>query len=341
MGYARVINKAGHDVAFCRPDLAEKSWLHGPGDDAKLLRDDLTKAAPVPFLQRDITALACAIPAVGHPTFAGTKSAFTDLTAKVKPGDFVYLHLSGSGAQATALNPEAEQGPSSQPDAGFEEPGMAAEGQFVAYFSAQTHEATAERIRRCMIRRANMRPRPNCLSGMPCPRPTPRLHWIRRWLHFQRHLTCGSSMCLAAKDADSPGAVLAETNRRMDRATNLQKLGNAVGKHPANGLFKIGNAVFGSKHINVVPTPAKEQSPAENLTFLAQGCLDCPREITAKAMLKNLFSIAERGGFSRSTYAPLQVNMPPQDQTCGGMFYNHPMITGFLTSLRRDPRQRI
>ena len=90
------------------PTLAEKFWLNGPGNDVALVKSYLTEASPVPFADGDITMLADAIPGAGQPTLSGIRGAFADLTAKVKPGDFVYLHFSGHGSQAPALHPETE-----------------------------------------------------------------------------------------------------------------------------------------------------------------------------------------------------------------------------------------
>ena len=39
------------------------------------------------------------------PTLAAIRGAFAELTAEVQPGDFVYLHFSGHGTQAPALDP--------------------------------------------------------------------------------------------------------------------------------------------------------------------------------------------------------------------------------------------
>lgn len=90
------------------PTLAEKFWLNGPGNDVELVKSYLTGASPVPFSESDITVLADAIPGAGQPTLAGIRGAFADLTAKLEPGDFVYLHFSGHGSQAPALRPEEE-----------------------------------------------------------------------------------------------------------------------------------------------------------------------------------------------------------------------------------------
>ena len=42
------------------------------------------------------------------PTLAAIRGAFAALTAEVQPGDFVYLHFSGHGTQAPALDPATE-----------------------------------------------------------------------------------------------------------------------------------------------------------------------------------------------------------------------------------------
>ncbi|MEP6565397.1 MAG: caspase family protein, partial [Mesorhizobium sp.] len=91
------------------PNLPQKNWLIGPKNDAGLVRDYLLKntPAPVKFAAENVTLLAKDVEgANGLPTHAAIKAALADLAAKVKRDDFVYLHLSGHGAQ----QPEAKKG---------------------------------------------------------------------------------------------------------------------------------------------------------------------------------------------------------------------------------------
>src|SRR5690606_11491119 len=45
------------------------------------------------------------------------------------------------------------------------------------------------------------------------------------------------------------------------------------------GLFAIGGEALGQERMIVVVTPAKQHSPVENLSFLAQDALDMTREV--------------------------------------------------------------
>lgn len=90
------------------PALEERFWLNGPSNDVALVQTYLTTAAPVPFAAENVTVLADAIEGGTAPTLAAIRQGFADLTARVQPGDFVYLHFSGHGTQAPALDPEAE-----------------------------------------------------------------------------------------------------------------------------------------------------------------------------------------------------------------------------------------
>jgi hypothetical protein len=89
-------------------NFPEKDWLNGPGNDVSLVAAYLTAAAPVPFAPGNVTVLADAVPGAGRPTLAAIRGAFADLTARVQPGDFVYLHFSGHGSQVPALDPDSE-----------------------------------------------------------------------------------------------------------------------------------------------------------------------------------------------------------------------------------------
>lgn len=90
------------------PALEERFWLNGPSNDVALVKTYLTTAAPVPFAPENVTVLSDAVEGTPAPTLAAIRQGFADLTARVAPGDFVYLHFSGHGTQAPALDPEAE-----------------------------------------------------------------------------------------------------------------------------------------------------------------------------------------------------------------------------------------
>lgn len=89
-------------------NLDEKSWLKGPANDVRLVRTYLTTAAPVPFDADNVTVLADGVEGARLPTLSEIRMAFADLTKRVQPGDFIYLHFSGHGSQAPAANPETE-----------------------------------------------------------------------------------------------------------------------------------------------------------------------------------------------------------------------------------------
>jgi hypothetical protein len=90
------------------PNLDERFWLKGPGNDVVLVRRFLTEAAPVPFDPANVTVLADGVEGAEAPTLGAIRAAFADLTARVAPGDFVYLHFSGHGSQAPAADPDSE-----------------------------------------------------------------------------------------------------------------------------------------------------------------------------------------------------------------------------------------
>jgi hypothetical protein len=89
-------------------NLAERWWLKGPGNDVQLVAQYLTTQAPVPFAPENVTVLSDGVEGAPLPTLAAIRSAFAELTAEVQPGDFVYLHFSGHGTQAPALDPATE-----------------------------------------------------------------------------------------------------------------------------------------------------------------------------------------------------------------------------------------
>ncbi len=90
------------------PNLKQDFWLKGPSNDVKLVETYLTTAAPVPFAPENVTVLADGLPGRQAPTLAAICTAFADLAQQAQAGDFIYLHFSGHGSQAPALNPETE-----------------------------------------------------------------------------------------------------------------------------------------------------------------------------------------------------------------------------------------
>lgn len=90
------------------PNLEERWWLKGPANDVQLVATYLTTEAPVPFAADHVALLSDGVPGAPPPTLAAIRAAFADLTAKVQPGDFVYLHFSGHGTQAPAQDPASE-----------------------------------------------------------------------------------------------------------------------------------------------------------------------------------------------------------------------------------------
>ena len=89
-------------------NLDERWWLNGPANDVQLVRDYLTTEAPVPFAAENVTMLTDGVEGVEPATLAAIRAAFADLTEKAQPGDFIYLHFSGHGTQAPALDPDSE-----------------------------------------------------------------------------------------------------------------------------------------------------------------------------------------------------------------------------------------
>lgn len=89
-------------------NLEERWWLNGPSNDVELVRDYLLTSAPVPFTAGNITLLADRIDGAEPATLANIRAAVADLTARIQPGDFVYLHFSGHGTQAPAADPASE-----------------------------------------------------------------------------------------------------------------------------------------------------------------------------------------------------------------------------------------
>ncbi|MEL7272123.1 MAG: caspase family protein [Pseudomonadota bacterium] len=90
------------------PNLDEKFALTGPKNDAKLVRNYLTGNSFAPFKAGNIITLADGVEGAKAPTLAAIREGFKALEAKAQPGDFIYLHFSGHGSQAPALNPDEE-----------------------------------------------------------------------------------------------------------------------------------------------------------------------------------------------------------------------------------------
>lgn len=90
------------------PSLEERWWLKGPANDVQLVAQYLTNDAPVAFAAENVTVLSDGVAGAGAPTLQAIRGAFAELTAEVEPGDFVYLHFSGHGTQAPALDPATE-----------------------------------------------------------------------------------------------------------------------------------------------------------------------------------------------------------------------------------------
>jgi hypothetical protein len=65
------------------------------------------------------------------------------------------------------------------------------------------------------------------------------------------------------------------------------------------GLFKISDSVLGAERMLVVVTPAKPQSPVEDLSYLAQDALDVTRSLGGSAFNDALaeagFGLSTRG----------------------------------------------
>ncbi len=89
-------------------NLDQKYWLKGPANDVRLVQTYLTTQSPVQFMPQDVIVLADRVKGAKAPTLAAIRAAVADLTARVQPGDFVYLHFSGHGSQSPALQPETE-----------------------------------------------------------------------------------------------------------------------------------------------------------------------------------------------------------------------------------------
>lgn len=91
------------------PNLRPEHALVGPNHDAVLVQEYLIGNAPVKFDAANVKVLADNLDiAGGSPTHQNILGSIADITAKAKPGDFVYLHLSGHGSQQPAIDASTE-----------------------------------------------------------------------------------------------------------------------------------------------------------------------------------------------------------------------------------------
>lgn len=91
------------------PNLDERFWLKGPANDVALVKTFLTTNISKKFEPSNITVLADGLQDYAAPTLDAIRRAFGEIAQKAQQGDFVYLHFSGHGSQAPALNPDQEQ----------------------------------------------------------------------------------------------------------------------------------------------------------------------------------------------------------------------------------------
>ncbi|WP_099825180.1 caspase family protein [Oceaniglobus indicus] len=90
------------------PNLDERFWLKGPANDVDLVHRYLMANTAAPFDPANITLLADGLDGGRAPTLAEIRAEMARLTDTVGPDDFVYLHFSGHGSQAPALDPSTE-----------------------------------------------------------------------------------------------------------------------------------------------------------------------------------------------------------------------------------------
>ena len=90
------------------PKLPKGADLIGPNNDAQLVRDFLTTAAPTRFQPENVTVLADGLDNAASPSREGIRAALEGLSGKVKNGDFVYLQFSGHGTQQPSMDPSNE-----------------------------------------------------------------------------------------------------------------------------------------------------------------------------------------------------------------------------------------
>ncbi len=91
------------------PNLRPEHALVGPNHDAVLVQEYLTRNAPVKFEPANVKVLADNLEiAAASPTHQNILDSVAQIAAKAKPGDFVYLHLSGHGSQQPAIDASTE-----------------------------------------------------------------------------------------------------------------------------------------------------------------------------------------------------------------------------------------
>ena len=90
------------------PNLDERFWLNGPGNDVALVENYLKSNPAAPFEADKMMVLADRVPGALPPTLENIRAAFADLADRVAPGDFVYLHFAGHGSQAPSTDPTSE-----------------------------------------------------------------------------------------------------------------------------------------------------------------------------------------------------------------------------------------
>ncbi|WP_442580034.1 caspase family protein [Mesorhizobium sp. ASY16-5R] len=91
------------------PNLPPKVALVGPNHDAVLVRDYLETRAPVAFDAKNVSLLADGVDrATASPTHANILAALKSVADKAERDDFVYIHLSGHGAQQPEIKAGSE-----------------------------------------------------------------------------------------------------------------------------------------------------------------------------------------------------------------------------------------
>lgn len=82
------------------------------------------------------------------------------------------------------------------------------------------------------------------------------------------------------------------------------------------GLFAIGGPSLGQERMIVVVTPAKEHTPVENLSFLAQDALDMTREVTAgeDSTEKGIGGMLAEAGFGETTRGAVPLGGASEDK---------------------------
>lgn len=103
------VNYALITACTAYPNLRPEHALVGPNHDAVLVKEYLTGNAPVKFDAANVKVLADNLDiSNGSPTHGNILGSIADIQARAKPGDFVYLHLSGHGSQQPAIDPSTE-----------------------------------------------------------------------------------------------------------------------------------------------------------------------------------------------------------------------------------------